>query len=77
MPGWLDAGGDPRGLRRLVPERFRSARVDPGRPGAFVLALVGLVAVVLTGVVVLRHPPPPHNQPPVPVVPGEPQTAPC
>lgn len=75
MPGWLDAGGDPRGLRRLVPERFRSARVDPGRPGAFVLALVGLVAVVFTGVLVFRDQPSRQSVPPVPVVRAEPISA--
>ncbi|GEM33831.1 DNA-binding protein [Nocardia neocaledoniensis NBRC 108232] len=70
-PGWLDTGGEPRGLRRLVPERFRAARVDPGRPGAFVLALVGVVAVVFTGVLVLRDQPTQQSVPPVPVVRAE------
>lgn len=74
-PGWLDTGGGPRGLQRLVPERFRAARVDPGRPGALVLALVGVVAVVFTGVLVLRDQPTQQSVPPVPVVRAEPIAA--
>lgn len=41
-------GGGVRGvLGRLVPEGWRGARVDPGRPGATALALVAAVAAVL------------------------------
>ncbi|MFD4429148.1 helix-hairpin-helix domain-containing protein [Nocardia sp. NPDC058497] len=70
-PGWLDDGAQPRGLQRLVPERFRGARLDPGRRGALVLGLVGLVAVVLTGIMVVRDQPTQQAIPPVPVVRAE------
>lgn len=70
-PGWLDDGADSGGLRRFVPDRFRQTRVDPGRRGAVVLGLVGLAAVVCTGVLVLRDQPTPQALPPVPVVRAE------
>ncbi|MFC5231054.1 helix-hairpin-helix domain-containing protein [Pseudonocardia zijingensis] len=37
-------------LRRLAPESWRGARVDPGRPGATALALVAAVAAVVAAV---------------------------
>lgn len=70
-PGWLDDGAQPGGLQRLVPERFRGARLDPGRRGALVLGVVGLVAVVLTGILVVRDQPTQQAIPPVPVVRAE------
>ncbi|MEV6062491.1 ComEA family DNA-binding protein [Nocardia asteroides] len=70
-PGWLDDGVDSGGLRRFVPERFRGARVDPGRRGTLVLGVVGVVAVVLTGVLVMRDQPAAQSVPPVPVVRAE------
>ncbi|MFD6400355.1 ComEA family DNA-binding protein [Nocardia sp. NPDC060249] len=69
-PGWLDDGGSPR-RNRLVPARFRDARLDPGRRGALVLGLVGVIAVVLTGVMVLRDQPVARAVPPVPVLRAE------
>ncbi|MFI6364410.1 helix-hairpin-helix domain-containing protein [Nocardia sp. NPDC050630] len=57
-PGWLD---EPR--RRsawrdyLVPERFRGTRLDPGWRGLVTLVAVGLAAVVVAAVVVLRERP--------------------
>ncbi|MFD3594720.1 helix-hairpin-helix domain-containing protein [Nocardia sp. NPDC058640] len=69
-PGWLDDGAS-RGRKRLVPERFRDARLDPGRRGALVLGLVGVIAVVLTGVMVLRDQPVARAVPPVPVLRAE------
>lgn len=69
-PGWLDDGGAGR-RNRLVPERFRAARLDPGRRGALVLGLVGVIAVVLTGVMVLRDQPVARAVPPVPVLRAE------
>ncbi|MFC9664383.1 ComEA family DNA-binding protein [Nocardia sp. NPDC127606] len=69
-PGWLDDGGSGR-RNRLVPERFRDARLDPGRRGALVLGLVGVIAVVLTGVMVLRDQPVARAVPPVPVLRAE------
>ncbi|MEV0062948.1 ComEA family DNA-binding protein [Nocardia sp. NPDC050718] len=71
-PGWLDEGADSGRLRRLVPDRFRQARVDPGRRGALVLGLVGVAAVVCTGALVLRDQPTSQSLPPVPVVRVEP-----
>ncbi|MEU4709651.1 helix-hairpin-helix domain-containing protein [Nocardia salmonicida] len=69
-PGWLDDGAS-RGRNRLVPERFREARLDPGRRGAIVLGLVGVIAAVLTGVLVLRDQPVARAVPPVPVLRSE------
>ncbi|MFD9550377.1 ComEA family DNA-binding protein [Nocardia salmonicida] len=69
-PGWLDDGVS-RGRNRLVPERFREARLDPGRRGAIVLGLVGVIAVVLTGVMVLRDQPVARAVPPVPALRAE------
>ncbi|MFD6103080.1 ComEA family DNA-binding protein [Nocardia salmonicida] len=69
-PGWLDDGAS-RGRNRLVPERFREARLDPGRRGAIVLGLVGVIAVVLTGVIVLRDQPVARAVPPVPALRAE------
>jgi competence protein ComEA len=69
-PGWLDDGGSGR-RNRLVPERFRGARLDPGRRGALALGLVGVIAVVLTGVMVLRDQPVARAVPPVPVLRAE------
>lgn len=66
-PGWLDDGA-PRRRNRLVPERFRGARLDPGRRGALALGLVGLIAVVLAGVMVVRDQPVARAVPPVPVL---------
>ncbi|MFC6013241.1 ComEA family DNA-binding protein [Nocardia lasii] len=75
-PGWLDDGGS-AGRKRLVPERFREARLDPGRRGAVVLGLVGVIAVVLTGVLVLRDQPVARAVPPVPVLRAESIAAPA
>ncbi|MFD3747213.1 helix-hairpin-helix domain-containing protein [Nocardia sp. NPDC058633] len=69
-PGWLDDGATRR-RNRLVPERFRDARLDPGHRGALVLGLVGVIAVVLTGVMVLRDQPVARAVPPVPVLRAE------
>ncbi|MFD3706019.1 ComEA family DNA-binding protein [Nocardia sp. NPDC058658] len=69
-PGWLDDGASNR-RNRLVPVRFRDARLDPGRRGALVLGLVGVIAVVLTGVMVLRDQPVARAVPPVPVLRAE------
>ncbi|MEV6137852.1 ComEA family DNA-binding protein [Nocardia sp. NPDC051990] len=57
-PGWLD---EPRRrsawLDRLVPERFRGTRLDPGWRGLATLIAVGLASVVVAAVVVLRERP--------------------
>ncbi|MEU4598577.1 ComEA family DNA-binding protein [Nocardia sp. NPDC023988] len=69
-PGWLDEEGR-RGRNKLVPERFRQARMDPGRRGALALGIIGLVAVVLTGVMVMRDRPVSQAVPPVPALRAE------
>ncbi|MFD8249325.1 helix-hairpin-helix domain-containing protein [Nocardia sp. NPDC059691] len=67
-PGWLEepVPGANR-LHRLVPERFRGLRLDPGRYGVRTLALVGLAAMVVAGVVVFRERPIAHTVPPLPI----------
>ncbi|WP_218581866.1 ComEA family DNA-binding protein [Nocardia cyriacigeorgica] len=69
-PGWLD---DPGGSRhrwrdRLVPSRFRRARMDPGRRGVLTMAGVGLVAALVTVVVLLWERPVAQQVPPVAAV---------
>ncbi|MGQ4619826.1 helix-hairpin-helix domain-containing protein [Nocardia sp. R7R-8] len=67
-PGWLEEsvpGGNR--LHRLVPERFRGVRLDPGRRGVRTLAFVGLAAMVVAGVVVFRERPIAHTVPPLPI----------
>ncbi|MEU0504145.1 ComEA family DNA-binding protein [Nocardia sp. NPDC005998] len=65
-PGWLD---EPKGRSvwrdRLVPERFRGTRLDPGWRGLVTLAMVGLAAVVIASVVVLRERPVAEAVPPL------------
>ncbi|MFC4372480.1 helix-hairpin-helix domain-containing protein [Nocardia halotolerans] len=70
-PGWLDDGADARGRNSLVPARFRQARLDPGRRGALALGVVGLVAMVLTAVMVVRDRPVAQSVPSVPAVRAE------
>ncbi|MEV6255764.1 helix-hairpin-helix domain-containing protein [Nocardia sp. NPDC051911] len=67
-PGWLEepVPGANR-LHCLVPERFRGLRLDPGRYGVRTLALVGLAAMVVAGVVVFRERPIAHTVPPLPI----------
>ncbi|MGK8525285.1 helix-hairpin-helix domain-containing protein [Nocardia asteroides] len=67
-PGWLEEPATGPGLRhRLVPERFRGIRLDPGRRGVRTLGLVGLAAMVIAGVIVFRERPIAHPVPPLPV----------
>jgi competence protein ComEA len=40
----------PEALRRLLPEAWRGARLDPGRPGATALALVAIGAALVASV---------------------------
>ncbi len=57
-PGWLDEPQRRSVLRdRLVPQRFRGTRLDPGWRGLVTLVAVGLAAVVVAAVVVLRERP--------------------
>lgn len=67
-PGWLeDSAPGANRLHRLVPERFRGARLDPGRRGVRTLAFAGIAAMVVAGVVVFRERPVTHSVPPLPV----------
>ncbi|MEA3526881.1 helix-hairpin-helix domain-containing protein [Nocardia implantans] len=67
-PGWLeDSAPAANRLHRLVPERFRGARLDPGRRGVRTLAFAGIAAMVVAGVVVFRERPVTHPVPPLPV----------
>ncbi|MEV0031295.1 ComEA family DNA-binding protein [Nocardia sp. NPDC050793] len=68
-PRWLDE--PPRGpgwWERVVPERFHGARIDPGRRGVLMLAMVGLAALLVATVVVFRERPVAHAVPPLPAV---------
>ncbi|WP_157124854.1 ComEA family DNA-binding protein [Nocardia pseudovaccinii] len=57
-PSWLDEPKRRSAWRdHLVPERFRGTRLDPGWRGLVTLVAVGLAAVVVAAVVVLRERP--------------------
>ncbi|MEU2177918.1 ComEA family DNA-binding protein [Nocardia sp. NPDC019219] len=65
-PGWLEEPtGGPHWRRRLVPERFRGLRLDPGTRGVRALALVGIAAMVVAGVIVFRERPIARPVPPL------------
>jgi competence protein ComEA len=64
-------------LRARVPETVRSGRLDPGRRGVAGLAMAGLLALAVTGVVVWRGRPRPVDvAAPVVAAPGAPAAAP-
>lgn len=68
-PGWLDEPEvGSRWRDRLVPERFRGSRLDPGWRGLVTLAAVGLAAVIVAAVVVLRERPVAQAVPPLAAV---------
>ncbi|MEU7141220.1 ComEA family DNA-binding protein [Nocardia sp. NPDC046473] len=68
-PGWLDEPAEGRGWRdRVVPERFRGIRLDPGRRGLCTLLAIGLVAMVVAAVVIFRERPVARPVPPLPAV---------
>nr|WP_280273168.1 helix-hairpin-helix domain-containing protein [Nocardia wallacei] len=69
-PQWLSepSGGLAAWHERLVPERFRGTRLDPGRRGVLVLAVVGVVAVIIAGAAAQRERPVAQPVPPLPVV---------
>lgn len=68
VPAWLDEPPDTSWRDRPVPERFRGIRLDPGRRGVLVMIGVGLLAALVTAVVVLWERPVAHPVPPLPAV---------
>jgi competence protein ComEA len=52
-----DARGCPGPIARWLPASWRGARIDPGRPGALAVVLVGVVAAVVAAVGVWREAP--------------------
>ncbi|QBS43716.1 ComEA family DNA-binding protein [Nocardia sp. CS682] len=67
-PGWLAEPVTTGWRDRLVPERFRGMRLDPGRRGMCTLLLVGVVAMAIAAVVIFRERPVARPVPPVPAV---------
>ncbi|MET8797963.1 ComEA family DNA-binding protein [Nocardia sp. NPDC004568] len=68
-PRWLEDEPAPAGWRdRLIPDRFRGARLDTGRRGVMALAGTGLLAGLLTVVMVLWERPVAQPVPPLPAV---------
>ncbi|MBF4996297.1 ComEA family DNA-binding protein [Nocardia sp. BSTN01] len=58
IPQWLsEPVGSVTIWQRLVPERFRGVRVDPGRKGVWVLAGAGVAAVIVAAVAAHRDDP--------------------
>lgn len=66
-PTWLSEpdGNTAPWHERLVPDKFRGTRWDPGPRGALVLALVAAFVVLLAGVTALREKPVAHAVPPI------------
>ncbi|MFI5782116.1 ComEA family DNA-binding protein [Nocardia sp. NPDC051570] len=66
-PQWLSepTGGVSVWHERLVPERLRGTRWDPGRRGLIVLVAVGVAAVVLAAAAAQREQPAVHAVPPL------------
>ena len=52
----------------LLPQRWRAARVDPGKPGAIALAAAGVFVVLVAAFAVFRDAPTPAPAPPLAVV---------
>lgn len=69
-PDWLAGAPDvvTTAWSSLLPERWRAARVDPGRAGVLALAAVAVVVVAVAAVSVLLDSPTPAPVPPLPVV---------
>ncbi|WP_063037893.1 ComEA family DNA-binding protein [Nocardia grenadensis] len=68
-PRWLDDEPAPAGRwDRLIPDRFRGARLDTGRRGVAAMAGIGLLAALLTVVMVLWDRPVAQSVPPLPAV---------
>lgn len=69
-PDWLVSGSPRLGSpwTSLLPQRWRSARVDPGRQGAIALAAAGVFVVLVAAFAVFRDAPTPAPAPPLAVV---------
>ncbi|MDJ0360763.1 ComEA family DNA-binding protein [Rhodococcus sp. H29-C3] len=66
---WLDVEeGRTTALSPYLPERWRGARLDPGRKGMFALCGVGLLVVLVAGFGFLRDSPEVVPVPPLPAV---------
>ncbi|MVU76279.1 ComEA family DNA-binding protein [Nocardia sp. ET3-3] len=81
-PAWLSepCGSVSLWHERLVPERFRGTRWDPGPRGVLVIAAVGLLAILLAGYISLRERPVTQPVPPIAslseIAPAEPDGSP-
>ncbi|MGV8872244.1 MAG: ComEA family DNA-binding protein [Rhodococcus sp. (in: high G+C Gram-positive bacteria)] len=69
-PDWLLPDSNRLGTpwSSLLPPRWRSARVDPGRPGAIALSAAGVFVVIVAAFAVFRDAPTPAPAPPLAVV---------
>lgn len=67
LPDWLD-DGPARRRRGGLPARLRGSRWDPGRRGVAALGVVGVLAVVVTALVLVRDRPVTQAVAPVPSV---------
>ncbi|WP_244969918.1 ComEA family DNA-binding protein [Nocardia cerradoensis] len=69
IPQWLsEPVGSVTIWQRLVPERFRGVRVDPGRKGVWVLAGAGVAAVIVAAAAAHRDDPVAAPVAPLPAV---------
>ncbi|MGW4243229.1 helix-hairpin-helix domain-containing protein [Nocardia sp. NPDC004722] len=70
VPHWLSepCGSVSLWHERLVPERFRGTRWDPGPRGVLVIAALGLLAILIAGYVALREEPVTQPVPPLAAV---------
>ncbi|WP_433565309.1 helix-hairpin-helix domain-containing protein [Nocardia sp. CA-151230] len=66
-PDWLSepCGSVSLWHERLVPERFRGTRWDPGPRGVLVIAALGVLAILFAGYVTLREKPVSQPVPPI------------
>ncbi|OZF31955.1 hypothetical protein CH294_19405 [Rhodococcus sp. 14-2483-1-1] len=69
-PDWLISSSPRLGSpwSSVLPQRWRSARVDPGRQGAIALAAAGVFVVLVAAFAVFRDAPTPAPAPPLAVV---------
>ncbi|WP_415976553.1 ComEA family DNA-binding protein [Rhodococcus sp. 077-4] len=69
-PDWLLPQAQRAGTpwSSLLPQRWRTARVDPGKPGALALAVAGIFVVLVAAFAVFRDAPTPAPAPPLAVV---------